>query len=155
MTIHVRWLVENRIILAHFSEDINGEQLRTYLDVSFEMRDTANEIQGEFGDFVHTITDGTEITKQAVDLGTIQQIMQSLRSQKVGWSLYVSPKGMDRFLSSLAHQFAGIRFQSFATMDEAIQFLRENDESLQEALNAPLDFSHGVDVMDKRLRDAQ
>lgn len=141
MTIKVKWLIENRVMLSKFSEEIDSKQIVDYLDISLAMRDDANEANGKNGFLVHTITDGTQVTKQSSDLGTLRKIMSSLRQQRVGWSLYVSDSRIDRFMSSMAHQFGGIRYQSFATMDDAIGFLRENDTSLADVLIPPLDFA--------------
>ena len=139
MSITVQWLIENRVMLVHFSGEIDSEQILAYLDESLAMRDKANEVNGVNGPLVHTISDGTKVTKQAVDLGTIRKIMKSLRQQRVGWSFYVSENRMDRFVSSLAHQFGGIRYQSFATMAEAIQFLLDNDRDLREQIDENLE----------------
>jgi hypothetical protein len=143
MTTAVRWLVENRIILSHFSGAIDSEQLLAYLEVSFAMRDAANEANGKYGQLVHTISDGSQITSQVASLPNVQKIMKSLREQKVGWSLYVSPNRLDRLVSSVAHQVGGIRYKAYDTMDKAIQFTRDNDDSLAEVLASPLDFSRG------------
>lgn len=139
MPITVRWMVKNRVMLSTFSGEIDSEQIIAYLEESLVMRDDANEANGEHGFLVHTITDGTGVTKQNVDLGTIRKIMTSLRQQRVGWSLYVSENRIDRFISSLAHQFGGIRYQAFETMEDAIGFLRHNDSDLQEALDVPIE----------------
>ena len=139
MPITVKWIVENRVMLSTFVGEIDSEQIIGYLDESMAMRDAANEINGEHGLLVHTITDGTRVTKQSTDLGTVRKIMKSLRSQRVGWSLYVSENRMDRFITSLAHQFGGIRYQAFETMGDAIQFLRENDSSLHDDLSVPIE----------------
>ncbi|GAB5491161.1 MAG: hypothetical protein Phog2KO_13760 [Phototrophicaceae bacterium] len=147
MTIKVKWLVENRILLAEFSEEIDSEQIIDYLDKSMAMRDTANEANaaaettGRNSALVHTITDGNGVTKQSVNLKTIREIMKSLRQQRIGWSIYVSENQLDRFVSSMAHQFGGIRYRAFATMDEALEFLRSTQPELEEILDKPLDFT--------------
>jgi hypothetical protein len=136
MTITVRWLIENRVMLSDFIGEVDSEQVLEYLEKSFAMRDQANAANGEYGYLVHTITDATRVTKQNVDLVTAQKIMTSLREQRIGWSLFVSPNRLHRFISGMSHQFGGIRFQAFETLDEAIAFLKENDAALADALNA-------------------
>lgn len=141
MTIKVKWLVDNRILLAEFSGEIDSKQVIDYLDKSMAMRDVANEANGRNGALVHTITEGNKVTKQRVNLKTIREIMKSLREQRIGWSLYISENRADRFVSSMAHQFAGIRYRSFATMDEGLDFLRSNQDDLKDILDETLDFS--------------
>ncbi|MGB7340044.1 MAG: hypothetical protein WBC91_14205 [Phototrophicaceae bacterium] len=146
MTIKVKWLIENHVMLSQFSEMIDSEQIIRYLDKSMAMRDEANEANGKNGVLIHTITDTNGVTRQNLDLKTLRQIMKSLRQQRVGWSLQVSTNAMDRFMSSMAHQFGGIRYQSFTTMDEAIDFLRKNEVLLEGMLHKGLDFSFPDDV---------
>lgn len=141
MAIYVRWLVENQVMLTHFVDDIDAEQLHAYLDKSFAMRDAANAANGAYGNLVHTITDASRVTEQNIDLATTQRMMKSLREQRVGWSLYIARNRVDAFIASLAHQFGGIRFKTFNSVDETIAFLADNDESLHDVLTQPLDLS--------------
>lgn len=134
MPIYVRWLVQNQIILVHMVGELGTEQLLPYIDKSFAMRDQANEENGVHGPLVHTITDGRGITKQNIDLKTTQQIMKSLKTQRIGWSIYVSTDRVQVFFASLAHQFGGIRFKSFGTVEEALDFLRGADARLDAEL---------------------
>lgn len=136
MTITVRWLIENRVLLSEFVDEVDSQQLIDYLEKSFAMRDQANTANGEYGYLVHTITDATRVTKQNLDLAAAQKIMKSLREQRIGWSLFVSTNRLHRFMSGMSHQFGGIRFQAFETLDEAVQFLKKNDDSLADALDA-------------------
>jgi len=138
MTIHCRWLVKNQVILSHFVDEVGTQQVLDYIDKSFAMRDAANEINGKFGPLVHTITDATELTEQKIDFSTARKIMSSLREQRVGWSLYVGSNKIDQFFAAMAHQFAGVRYKTFSSVEEAISFLKETDESLREPLSKPL-----------------
>ncbi|MEL6408608.1 MAG: hypothetical protein AAFR81_29845, partial [Chloroflexota bacterium] len=88
MPIYVRWLVENQVMLVHMVGTIDANDVLAYLERSFEMRDQANEVNGVNGPLVHTISDTSAITQQNIDLKTAQKIMTSLKSQKIGWSLY-------------------------------------------------------------------
>lgn len=141
MTIQVKWLVENHVLFAHFSNAIDSEQIINYLDKSMAMRDKAIEVNGEDGALIHTITDSRAVVEQNLDLKTAYSIMKSLRKQRIGWSIQVTDNRVDRFTSSMAHQFGGIRYQSFSTMDEAIDFLRNNDVLLDGILDDDLDFT--------------
>ncbi|MEL6408556.1 MAG: hypothetical protein AAFR81_29585, partial [Chloroflexota bacterium] len=46
------------------------------------------------------------------------------------------------FFSSLVHQFGGIRFKPFSTIEDALDFLRGADDQLDEALGS--DYELGI-----------
>ncbi|MEL6309037.1 MAG: hypothetical protein AAFQ52_12915, partial [Chloroflexota bacterium] len=130
------------VMLVHMVGTIDANDVLAYLERSFEMRDQANEVNGVNGPLVHTISDTSAITQQNIDLKTAQKIMKSLKSQKIGWSLYVSTDRVQIFFSSLAHQFGGIRFKPFSTIEDALDFLREANDQLDEALGS--DYELGI-----------
>ena len=141
MPIEVRWLIKNQVILTHLIGQVSAQEIADYIDKSFVMRDKANEANGQYGALIHTVTDATRVESQKTDLGTLSRTMKSLRRQRVGWSLYVTSNRFERFASTLLHQFAGVRFQSFDTMQEALTFLRISDDSLCSTLTDRLDLS--------------
>lgn len=131
MPYKVSWLIENRVILAQHYGVFTGEELLAYLDESLAMRDRANEISGVGGPLIHTLTDARKLEKSAMALRDVQPILRSLRKQRTGWSIYVHPGKVDRFLASLGHQFVGVRYRAFEKMSEAIAFLEEMEPSLR------------------------
>lgn len=130
MPYKVSWLVENRVILAEHYGVFTSQELPGYLEESLAMRDRANEANGVGGPLVHTLTDARKLEKSAMGLSDVQVTIRSLRQQRTGWSVYVHPRTVDRFLAGLGHQFAGVRYRVFATMPEAIDFLIEIDPTL-------------------------
>lgn len=132
MPYEVTWLVENRVMLARHYGVLTSEDLQAYLEESFAMRDHANEVLGKDGPLVHTLTDATEMESQTLGLGDMKSIVANLRQQRVGWSVYVNPDTVTRFLSSVGHQLVRVRYKAFSTMPEALAFLQEVDETLPE-----------------------
>ncbi len=130
MEYQLSWLIENRIILVKFVGVMDSKAMQAYLEESFAMRDQANEANGVNGPLVHTITDSLDVTGSKLGLSDIRSMMTQLRDQKVGWSIFVSDKMIDRLFASIGHQFVGVRHREFATMEEGFEFLENNDPTL-------------------------
>ena len=130
MPYELSWLVPDRVILIRYIGDIDAQELRAYLSESMQMRDEANARLGEGGPLVHTITDSTEQKSTNFKMSDVQHMLRTLRTQRVGWSIYVHPGALLRFLATLGHQWVGVRHREFATVPEAIRFLQEQDDTL-------------------------
>lgn len=126
----VTWLVPNRIMLSVYHGVVNGPEMLDYIATSMQMRDEANQQNGPLGDLVHTITDARLLKKTDLKLKDVQSVLRSLRMQKVGWSVYVSPSQIDRFTVSIAHQMVGVRHYICPKMEDALQFLQTNDDRM-------------------------
>lgn len=126
----VRWLVPDRVMLSIHYGVMDRDDMQNYITESMGMRDEVNARTGFGGALVHTITDARFLDKTEAQLKDVQGMLRSLRAQKVGWSVYVSPSAINRFLVSVAHQFVGVRHYICPTLEDAITFLTTNDDSL-------------------------
>ncbi|MCB9452103.1 MAG: hypothetical protein H6672_11740 [Anaerolineaceae bacterium] len=142
MPYQVSWLVPNRIILTRYFGVFTSEDLKAYLDESLQMRDDAIATLGEDGALIHTLTDARKLERYTIGFADVQGMLKSLRQQRVGWSIFVHPGKMERFFSSIGHHWTGVRHREFATIEEAITFLKE-DTSLP-------DFTYVADERDKQ-----
>lgn len=132
----VSWIVPNRIILTRYHGVFTSEDLRSYLEESLQMRDDAIAALGEDGALIHTLTDARQLDRYTIGLADIQGMLKSLRQQRVGWSVFVHPGKMERFFSSIGHHWVGVRHREFATIEDAIVFLKE-DASLPDFSYVP------------------
>lgn len=130
MPYDVQWLVPDRVMYVRYIGVFTRDDLYAYLEKSLAMRDEANERLGVGGPLVHTLTDGRDMVKNEMELKDVQSSLRSLRHQKVGWSVFVHESRLNRFIVSIAHQLVGVRHYICATMDEAVKFLRDNDDTL-------------------------
>lgn len=125
MTVVYSWLLEKRIIYIYNCGEITRDELMAVNEI-------VQPMVREGTKFVHTITDGTDIEKVAVGLGDIRQAffgrIQDI--EKRGWTITVTPSAMQRFFSSVMYQWADIRNRHYATMEEALRFLVESDDTL-------------------------
>ncbi len=135
----IDWLIPDRLIYIRQYGILLREELLEHVDVSMKMRDEANVRNGEGGYLISTITDGRDLQKNEVQLKDVQGMLKTLRQQRVGWSLYVTPSRIDRFIVSVAHQMVGVRHAVFATMPEAFEFYEKVDESAPSLRLADID----------------
>lgn len=131
MPYRVSWIIENRLLLIAYEGVISRADLVGYLDESMAMRDKANEILGEGGPLVHTITDARRMSKNEMTFKDAQTVAQQLRHQRVGWSIYIPKNAIDQFFANIGHQIVGARYRSFPTVTEGIDFLKSVDETLR------------------------
>jgi hypothetical protein len=124
MAYEISWLVEQRLILITFNGVLTQEDLFALSKDAFDMAEAGTAP-------VHSISDGTHMTATEVGIGDLKKVMGN-RSTKSGWSVTVTPGRMDRFLASIANQLLGMKSRHFATLQEAIDFLKDIDPTLPE-----------------------
>ncbi|MEQ8671932.1 MAG: hypothetical protein RLP44_31520 [Aggregatilineales bacterium] len=118
------WLVPQRIIMTY------SYGVTTAADVQENMHIMAPMVE-EGIPFIHYITDGTDVTRNDLSLKDLKGIFGSMeKSPTMGWTCSINPNGMQRFLSAVIFQFAGMRGRSFASVDDSLKFLAEGDETL-------------------------
>jgi hypothetical protein len=139
MPFTVKWLVPDRIILSVHYGVMSAEENTRYIDESMALRDEANARGGVGAPLIHTLTDSRHLVRSEANLKEMQAAMKTLRIQKVGWSVYVNPRPVDRFFVSVFHQIAGIRHFITGSMDDAVRFLVENDSTLPPLTVAEID----------------
>lgn len=130
MSYKISWLLENRILLISYDGVLTKADLQTYLAESMDMRDRANAILTESGPFVHTITDARGMTRTELSLNEGLKTMRVVRSQRVGWSIYIPSKKLDMFFATLGHQLAGVHYRNAESVVEAVAFLKTVDDTL-------------------------
>jgi len=126
----VSWLLENRIMLIAYDGVLSKADLKNYLMESMDMRDRANAALGANGPLVHTITDASRLTKNEISLKEAIKMIDILRKQRVGWSIYIAANKLDMFFATVGHQLAGVRYRTVANVSDGITFLKEVDDSL-------------------------
>lgn len=78
---------------------------------------------------VHTILDVGDVTSYP-NLLELRHGLNLERSSQQGWTIFVGAEGVARFICSVLAQLAGDRFRMFDTVDTAVTFLHEMDETL-------------------------
>ncbi len=142
MPYSIDWLVPNRVMLIRHFGVLTREDLNRCLDESFAERDRANEFNGPTGPLVHTITDARDFEGSDMRLKDIDALLRSMRKQRVGWSIYANRSPVEPFLVSIAHQLMGVRHACFATLEEGLNFLTQQDDGLGDLLHLACEAGH-------------
>lgn len=141
MPYEVNWMVDNRIIYFHTSGVVSIDEVKAGNKKIMVMLDEGIQ-------FVHLITDSTEVEKIQLSLTDLASVFRNMpASPKLGWSIYVSPKMLDRFFASVTTQMTNSRHREYTSLAEAIGFLRSVDETLPEIV---LPSRHPQDGSSKR-----
>lgn len=129
MAYELLWLVEKRVLLARFLGMVDVETITNFIEEQHAM--IAQGIP-----LVHHINDTTDTDRIEVSLRTLQAFMKTLKPPEgLGWHVEVNPHAFNRMISSLALQFAGARYRTVTTINEAITFLQANDDTLPQMKN--------------------
>jgi hypothetical protein len=124
MPYQVSWLVDKRIIYFQTSGVVSIDEVKAANKQIMVML-------GEGTPFMHLITDSSEVEKIQVSLTDLASVFRNMPSSPgLGWSIYVSPKMVDRFLANVTTQMTNSRHREFPTLAEAIAFLQKMDETL-------------------------
>jgi len=122
----MRWLVDKRVVLTTFHGNITAEELTQFV----------TEIKAYIADgtpLVHHISNSLDLQKVEFSLGTISSVAKAASIiGQLGWQVDVNINPINRMFANLGSQFANIRTRTFATQQEAIDFLKENDTTLAE-----------------------
>ncbi len=127
MAFKVSWYIQGRVIYdevwgAVTIDDVSGtsDALRVLLDEA-----TGGEQR------CHVIVDITRLSRLPLTLGQTNKAISHFKHPNLGWSLLVNRNKFALFLASVIAQMFRARFRAFATIEEALQFLIEQDASLE------------------------
>ena len=130
MAYAIKWLLENRILY------VLSTGIGTAEDVVNMNRDVQVWLE-QCESRIHLIADG-QTERNDISLGDLLTIIRSSpASPKLNWMVYVSQNKMNRFFGGLASQISGANTKSFATLPEAIEFLKRTDLTLPDNIPLP------------------
>ena len=126
MPIEVSWFVPGRVVLARgygiVTRDENTESDR--LVMQYIDRGTPP---------VHVIIDVTPVDDFPMYTAQeeIQKSREFLKHQQLGWGILCGTSNpVVRFLVSIVTRISRVNFRMFENYDEALQFLKEHDQSI-------------------------
>lgn len=120
----VEWVVENHVIMTTaYTWDAQG-----LADDIHRVNELVNQSELPL---VHTLWDFQNLEKYPTNLNDIRKAVKPLfTNDRCGWVITVMQNQMIAFLSQAASSMYGIRYRTFKTMDEAVQFLQGQDSTL-------------------------
>jgi hypothetical protein len=122
MPIEVSWLIPQRVVYERFSGEITLDDIR-------QNSELVGPLMAEGIPLIHTIIDVTEVTSHP-GLNEIRNSTPMETYDNEGWRILVGGNAIARFIGSVILQLMQRRFRAYPTMEEAIQFLAEIDDSL-------------------------
>lgn len=130
MTSQVNWLLEDRIVYVLNTGVGTADDVVTSMHDALVLLDKGRAP-------VHMIVDG-QTERNDISLGDLMTILRaSPASPNLGWFVYVSESKMNRFFGSIGSQMTGAQTKSYATLQEAIEFLQHVDQTLPESIPLP------------------
>ncbi len=122
MPYEISWLVEKRVVYTRMYGFVTGEELAN------QNKDMTPFVKSSV-QLLHTITDATDGIGTDVKLRDLQKA-NFTDIDNLGWAIYVSPSKMNRFFASVITQLSHKRGRQFATLEEALNFLSDIDDTL-------------------------
>lgn len=129
MPFDVSWYVERRVVKTVLSGNL------TLRDAEAASLMTSDFLLKGSPPLVHLIADTTELEKFPTNLSLINgEASHHLRNPLLGWTIVISSSTATRFVSSIMTQVARVRFRMFATWEQSIDFLVQQDSTLVDLL---------------------
>jgi hypothetical protein len=125
MPYNVQWLVEKRILLSRYEGTVTIEDARG------QVRE-GNALLREGIPLTHSIIDMSKVEKLP-SLQLASEFMSTDLSEvrdKLGWTIVVTNNKFLKFASSLFVPIFKVRQRFFGSLDEALAFLQEEDNTL-------------------------
>jgi hypothetical protein len=117
------WYLDRRIIYNHLRGIVTVEEAAALEDENF-----AHFEEGVPP--VHIIVDVSDVEKLPTNISQLNRMLQRGRPPSLGWIVMVGMNALGRVIGSLLCQAARVPFRTFDTLDEAVRFLQEADNTL-------------------------
>lgn len=127
MPVEVRWFVKNRVVLALGYGKVNRQ----------ENDDSDRQV-------LELLSQGTPPVHVLMDVSHVEDFPQYTMNERMsvfqnmanhpnlGWAaLCGTTNPIVRFMSAVVTRLTGVRFRLFETFDEGLQFLQEQDDSVE------------------------
>lgn len=125
MTDLTTWIVEDRVLLAHYTGDVTLEDL---IQVQTRIEDFLQAKTSPYA--THIIIDMQAVTDYPHNVQDLLKSITLFRSEGLGWNLLITNDTVLRFLGSALVQISQGRFHHTTTITETLQFLHDADETL-------------------------
>ncbi|MEM9953046.1 MAG: hypothetical protein AAF846_15685 [Chloroflexota bacterium] len=126
MPIAVEWIVRDRVILSSLTGKVTKTEFESWLESQRYMIELGEPL-------IHHITDTRQIDRLVIPPQKLQKMVRSLpRTPNCGWYVVVSGALQKNRVSSLMTQLSSIQINHTDTLDHAIDFLKDEDETLRD-----------------------
>jgi hypothetical protein len=119
------WYIPRRVVLQRLYGTLTIEELK---QINSEFEQCLNEGIP----MVHVLVDVSGVERYPIKLHEIAQAMQH-GDEREGWVMLIGANPILKFLGSAITQLAKLRFRTFNTVEEAFEFLKQQDYTLSQA----------------------
>lgn len=125
MPFNIHWYVPEQIIICRYWGIISEADFHLSLDQMDQLVDQSPR------DFVHAISDMREVTEH-INAGSAMKYMRDRGVHpRSGWAITVGNQNpLLRFMYNVIKNFTKLQLGGYNTMEEAIAFLRERDDTI-------------------------
>ena len=127
-----KWYIPEQIGYIRFYGEVLEDELRKFMDDGERMIDSSSRAN------VHFIIDLTDLTRPVSLAASIKLARERTKHPRSGWSITVGKQSsFTKFIGDVTGQILNTRMRAFDTTQEALDFLRDMDETI--------DWSHAED----------
>jgi hypothetical protein len=130
MPVQINWYIPERVLLATYSGDVSREDILKQYQDGIKLCDSVSS------PCVHMIVDLADMTSFPKTISDYKGTFGE-KARNAGWVVLVGDNKIVRLLSSVVTNLMKLNFAYVRTLDEAIQFIsqRDNSFSYEEAIN--------------------
>lgn len=126
MPYKISWLVEKRVLYTEFEGVITSEELGNFITDMTSMMEEGTPL-------VHHISNSLQLERVTFSLAGARSMAGAFKLTKMlGWQIDINQNQLNRMFADILSQFARVRSRTVLTYDDAIAFLKENDETLNQ-----------------------
>jgi hypothetical protein len=132
----IEWLIEGRVLLSTLTGVITQPELKDFIEDIQVYLQQADPFGSQAGTRpVHHISNSLQLERVDISLKSLQLLVSAYKlAGKIGWQLDVNRHPINKMFANLATQFAHIQTRTFPTQDAAVQFLKDVDPTLRDAV---------------------
>lgn len=128
MAYKVSWHLEGRIVHFLLTGNLTIEELAA----------GSNEIEQLFDEGtapIHMISEVRDLGRYPMQIFQLKEAIRFVNRPELGWTAVVGLKGPSAVIANVFSKIARTRQKPFDTLEEAIAFLKEQDSSLEDAID--------------------
>ncbi len=120
----IDWVINKRVLYSR----VWGVQTQEHIEQSDE---DMKQFLEEGTPLIHLIMDARELESMPKSLGNIQSTISAITDPAYGWVVAIETKNpVTKFMGLMVAKLFRLRFRRVATIEDAIQFLSEMDNTL-------------------------
>ncbi|MCC6612803.1 MAG: hypothetical protein IT320_04945 [Anaerolineae bacterium] len=120
-----QWYVPEAVIYSRFSGQVSEEDVIRHGVALNELMRTSSRAA------VHVLVDSSDVTKPLSFVATIKAARATPQDERIGWVVTVGEQDpMLKFISDATRQLLQLRSRNFRTRDEALDFLKSIDDTI-------------------------